>query len=549
MSYLALARKWRPRFFEDVMGQDHVVKALVNALNSKRLHHAWLFSGPRGVGKTSIARILAKSLNCINGITSNPCGKCDSCIGIDVGGTLDYLELDAASNRGVDEMSILLEQANYTPVSGRFKVFLIDEVHMLTNHAFNSMLKTLEEPPEHVKFIFATTDLHKIPITVLSRCLCFNLRNISTSSIISQLVKILESEKVIFETSALDIISRLANGSIRDALSLSDQAISYGNNSITEVSLRLMLGMVDVIKVENLLRSIMNDDANSIIKIADDIINSGFSYEEFLSDLAVLLSEVAISQQITGYENNASHNSRNISFFKHEISQDLLNLLYAVVVNSSQELDRAPDHYIGFIMICLRLVSLFKQGNIRSDNIVNPSDKQLIDNNKSHYDFVDLNDINESNNYLCIDQSSDIDCNSSVSNDFVFGFQELSVDRWVTLVNRLTVYGFALELAKQSEFIKVFENTIVIKVAISTLASQDNIERLQNALCDYFGVNVKLNVLVGADVNKTAYEISKSSLAYEKDKLIELVKNDVFVQDLVDDLDGEIISSTISKLE
>ncbi|EWM49300.1 DNA polymerase III, subunit gamma and tau [Bordetella holmesii 70147] len=245
MTYLVLARKWRPRSFDTLVGQDHVVRALTHALDTQRLHHAWLFTGTRGVGKTTLSRILAKSLNCETGITSKPCGVCRACTEIDAGRFVDYLELDAASNRGVEEMTQLLEQAVYAPGAGRFKVYMIDEVHMLTGHAFNAMLKTLEEPPPHVKFILATTDPQKIPVTVLSRCLQFNLKQMPPESIVGHLQAVLGQEQIGFEVPALRLIGQAASGSMRDALSLTDQAIAYSAGNLTEDAVRGMLGTID----------------------------------------------------------------------------------------------------------------------------------------------------------------------------------------------------------------------------------------------------------------------------------------------------------------
>ena len=250
MSYLVLARKYRPRHFGEMVGQEHVVQALANALTQQRLHHAYLFTGTRGVGKTTVSRILAKSLNCTGvdgqgGVTATPCGQCPACTAIDAGRFVDYTELDAASNRGVDEVQALLEQAVYKPVQGRFKVFMIDEVHMLTNTAFNAMLKTLEEPPEYLKFVLATTDPQKVPVTVLSRCLQFNLRPMAPETVLEHLTNVLAAEHVPAEPQALRLLSRAARGSMRDALSLTDQAIAFGSGQLQEAGVRQMLGAVD----------------------------------------------------------------------------------------------------------------------------------------------------------------------------------------------------------------------------------------------------------------------------------------------------------------
>ena len=358
MTYLVLARKWRPRSFDTLVGQDHVVRALTHALDTQRLHHAWLFTGTRGVGKTTLSRILAKSLNCETGITSKPCGVCRACTEIDSGRFVDYLELDAASNRGVEEMTQLLEQAVYAPGAGRFKVYMIDEVHMLTGHAFNAMLKTLEEPPPHVKFILATTDPQKIPVTVLSRCLQFNLKQMPADSIVGHLQAVLGQEQVGFEIPALRLIGQAAAGSMRDALSLTDQAIAYSAGNLTEEAVRGMLGTIDQRHLVRLLDALATGDAKGVLAVADELAIRGLSYAGALADLAVLLSRVAIEQRVTGVTPAEDPLAADISRLAQALHPDAVQLFYSVAVHSRGELTLAPDEYAGFIMACLRMLAL-----------------------------------------------------------------------------------------------------------------------------------------------------------------------------------------------
>lgn len=358
MTYLVLARKWRPRSFDTLVGQDHVVRALTHALDTQRLHHAWLFTGTRGVGKTTLSRILAKSLNCETGITSKPCGVCRACTEIDAGRFVDYLELDAASNRGVEEMTQLLEQAVYAPGAGRFKVYMIDEVHMLTGHAFNAMLKTLEEPPPHVKFILATTDPQKIPVTVLSRCLQFNLKQMPADSIVGHLQAVLGEEQVGFEVPALRLIGQAASGSMRDALSLTDQAIAYSAGNLTEDAVRGMLGTIDQRHLVRLLDALSAGDAKSVLAVADELATRGLSYAGALADLAVLLSRVAIEQRVTGAMPAEDPLAADIARLAQVLHPDAVQLFYSVAVHSRGELTLAPDEYAGFIMACLRMLAL-----------------------------------------------------------------------------------------------------------------------------------------------------------------------------------------------
>ncbi|WP_332613228.1 DNA polymerase III subunit gamma/tau [Achromobacter sp. ESBL13] len=358
MTYLVLARKWRPRSFDTLVGQDHVVRALTHALDTQRLHHAWLFTGTRGVGKTTLSRILAKSLNCETGITSKPCGVCRACTEIDAGRFVDYLELDAASNRGVEEMTQLLEQAVYAPGAGRFKVYMIDEVHMLTGHAFNAMLKTLEEPPPHVKFILATTDPQKIPVTVLSRCLQFNLKQMPADSIVGHLQAVLGHEEVAFEVPALRLIGQAAQGSMRDALSLTDQAIAYSAGNMTEDAVRGMLGTIDQRHLVRLLDALATGDAKGVLAVADELAVRGLSYAGALADLAVLLSRVAIEQRVTGVTPAEDPLAADIARLALGLHPDAVQLFYSVAVHSRGELTLAPDEYAGFIMACLRMLAL-----------------------------------------------------------------------------------------------------------------------------------------------------------------------------------------------
>ncbi len=365
-NYLVLARKWRPRTFETLIGQDHVVKALSNALSTQRLHHAWLFTGTRGVGKTTLARILAKSLNCEQGISPNPCGVCQACTEIDQGRFVDYLEFDAASNRGVDEMTQLLEQAIYAPTVGRFKIYTIDEVHMLTGHAFNAMLKTLEEPPPHVKFILATTDPQKIPVTVLSRCLQFNLKQMAPENIVLHLQNILTQEAVNYENEGLRLLAQAAAGSMRDALSLTDQAIAYSGANITADAIRDMLGTIDQRYLVRFLQQLLNANAQGILDVADELTTRGFSFSSALEDLASLLSRIAIEQRLPGTIAPEDPSVEDIVQLSRAINPDVLQLFYSIAIHSRAELALSPDEYTGFVMAGLRMLSLVSPQQMRT---------------------------------------------------------------------------------------------------------------------------------------------------------------------------------------
>lgn len=357
MSYQVLARKWRPKSFSNLVGQDHVVQALSNALSQQRLHHAYLFTGTRGVGKTTLSRILAKSLNCATGITATPCGECEACRAIDIGRYVDYMEMDAASNRGIADMVSLLEQAIYAPSSGRFKVYMIDEVHMLTKEAFNAMLKTLEEPPAHVKFILATTDPQKVPVTILSRCLQFNLRQMASSTITAHLQDVLGQEQIAFEDPALQLIARAANGSMRDALSLTDQAIAYGNQSVRESDVRSMLGAIDQSYLYDLLRALIASDAAALLDIAQQMDSRSIGFESALKDLAALLHLLAIAQHSPQAIADDHPERQTLLDLSAQLSAEMLQLYYQITILGHRDIGLAPDAYAGFTMTLLRMLA------------------------------------------------------------------------------------------------------------------------------------------------------------------------------------------------
>jgi DNA polymerase-3 subunit gamma/tau len=362
MSYQVLARKYRPKSFDTLVGQEHVVRALTHALDQKRLHHAYLFTGTRGVGKTTLSRILAKAFNCQGedgggGITSQPCGKCDACTAIDAGRFVDYIEMDAASNRGVDEMAQLLEQAVYAPSNARFKVYMIDEVHMLTNHAFNSMLKTLEEPPEHVKFILATTDPQKIPVTVLSRCLQFNLKQMPPGHIVGHLENILGQENITFDIPALRLLAQGAHGSMRDALSLTDQAIAYAAGKVTLDAVQGMLGALDQSYLIKLLDALAAKDGVSLLVIADEMAARSSSYNGALQDLGTLLHRVALAQTVPSAMPDDLPERNEVIRLASIFDAEEIQLFYQIVVHGRNELGLAPDEYAGFTMTLLRMLA------------------------------------------------------------------------------------------------------------------------------------------------------------------------------------------------
>ena len=379
MSYLVLARKYRPRNFGEMVGQEHVVQALSNALTQQRLHHAYLFTGTRGVGKTTVSRILAKSLNCQGpdgqgGITATPCGVCQACTDIDAGRFVDYTELDAASNRGVDEVQGLLEQAVYKPVQGRFKVFMIDEVHMLTNTAFNAMLKTLEEPPEYLKFVLATTDPQKVPVTVLSRCLQFNLRPMAPEMVLEHLTHVLGAERIEAEPGALRLLSRAARGSMRDALSLTDQAIAYGNGSLAEGGVRQMLGSADRGHVHALIDALARGDGGTVVETVEAMRVAGLAAASTLEEMTAVLQSMAVLQAVPSRAaaiDAADPDAAEVARLAGSMPPDETQLLYSICLHGRSELGLAPDEYAGLTMVLLRLLAFKPSGGAEKKSPLN----------------------------------------------------------------------------------------------------------------------------------------------------------------------------------
>lgn len=383
-AYQVLARKWRPKTFADLVGQQHVVKALQNALDKGRLHHAYLLTGTRGVGKTTIARILAKSLNCENTLHGDPCGQCQTCCDIDAGRFVDLLEIDAASNTGIDNIREVLENAQYAPTVGKYKVYIIDEVHMLSKSAFNAMLKTLEEPPEHVKFILATTDPHKVPITVLSRCLQFVLRNMTPQQVTDHLTHVLKTEQIMYEPNALALLGRAANGSMRDALSLLDQAIAMGSGGVKELDVRQMIGAVDKRYLYDLLTFLMEQDGERLLAKAQEMAANAIGFDSALNDLAMWLQRLALIKTVPSAVATDDPERERLAHLANYFSDEQIQLYYQCVIHGKQDLPLAPDEYAGFVMTLLRMLAFapFAAKNTPSDSVIegtqlhNPPEKK-----------------------------------------------------------------------------------------------------------------------------------------------------------------------------
>ena len=500
MSYQVLARKWRPRDFGSLVGQEHVVRALRHALEQKRLHHAYLFTGTRGVGKTTLARILAKCLNCETGITAQPCNRCSACTQIDAGRFPDYVELDAASNRGVDEMTQLLERSVYAPTAGRFKVYVIDEVHQLSGHAFNAMLKTLEEPPEHLKFILATTDPQKIPVTVLSRCLQFNLKQMPREAIRTHLEGLLGEEKVSFEGEALSLIGRAAAGSMRDALSLLDQAIAHGGGKISAAGVGEMLGAIDQGFLLRLLESVAAGDAAAAVAVAADMQSRSLSFDAALADLASLLLKLALAQSAPDALDADLPDRARVLELARSLDPETVQLCYQIALQGREDLPLAPDEHGGFVMTILRMLAFRPETAGREP--------------------------------------------APVAKKPAAAKGDAS---WPQLVQSLPVTGAARELARNAELKRregsLFE--LVVPKAKAFLVDRAHQDKLKAALEQHLGTAVTVKVAVGDVSGASAAAIEAGERDASRTAAAQAVQKDGFVNDLVNLLDGKVVDSSI----
>jgi len=504
MSYQVLARKWRPKDFASLVGQEHVVRALRHALETKRLHHAYLFTGTRGVGKTTLARILAKCLNCETGVTPEPCGKCAACVEIDAGRFVDLLEVDAATNTRVDEMRQLLETAQYAPTAGRYKVYVIDEVHQLSGHAFNAMLKTLEEPPEHMKFVLATTDPQKIPVTVLSRCLQFNLKQMPPAAIAAHLERILREEQVPAEPDALALIARAAAGSMRDALSILDQAIAHGAGRVGAADVADMLGAIDRGHLLALIDALARSDAAAAVKIADEMQARSLSFDAALADLAALLLKLALAQSVPSALEDEPERA-HLAELAERLDPESLQLYYQIALQGREDLPLAPDEHGGFVMTLLRMLAFRPEGTEKP--IERPAQRSAAAPKAP----------------------------------------SAAAAGWPELVQQLPVAGAARELARNAELQRREGNAFELLVprAKAYLAERAYTEKLKAALEQHLGASVTLKVGVGETAGNSAAALEANERDARRAAAAQAVHSDGFVKDLVNLFDGKVVDSTI----
>jgi len=538
-----LALKWRPKNFSGLTGQDHVVRALTNALEQKRLHHAYLFTGTRGVGKTTIARILAKSLNCETGITTTPCGKCSACIEIDSGHFVDLVELDAASNTQVDNMRELLENALYAPTCARYKIYIIDEVHMLSKSAFNAMLKTLEEPPDHVKFVLATTEPQKIPITVLSRCLQFNLKQIPPNLIAIHLKYVLEQEKISCDEASLQLLARASQGSMRDALSMLDQAIIFGKGKVEETGVHAMLGTIDQSYLYDLLEALAQKDGAQMLAVADAIEARSLSFDAALQELAGLFHRLALAQIVPQTINEDMPEHGQICSLAKKFMPEDLQLFYQIALHGRGDLGLAPDEYSGFTMALMRMLAFAPESS--SENItvsyrppsVIPKEKLPLFDGKVSKPNIKTEHVAPP--ALKVETALNTDsCTNQLNGN------------WAVLVNQLKLNGMTKMLAHHCEMKNFSTDNIELCVQAEHkhLLEKTYQDKIKTALSEHFGKPVRLKFSVGSVTGMTPAELDTRERQAKQLQAIAAIETDPFVRELIDNFDAKLIISSIKPI-
>lgn len=542
-----LARKWRPKTFAQLAGQEHVVRALSNALSQNRLHHAYLFTGTRGVGKTTIARIFAKSLNCVTGVSATPCGECSACKEIDNGRFVDLIELDAASNTQVDNMRELLESALYAPTSGRFKVYIIDEVHMLSKSAFNAMLKTLEEPPGHVKFILATTDPQKIPVTVLSRCLQFNLKQLPPALIATRLQYVLEQEQMSFESAAVNLVARAAQGSMRDALSLMDQAIAFSDGKVGEVVVRAMLGAIDQGYLFDLLLALLEKNGVKLLQIADTMAERSVAFGAALQELAILLHRIALAQTVPQAIDIDEPERLRLLELAQAFTMEDTQLLYQIAIHGRDEIELAPDEYAGFTMTLLRMLAFLPAKSAQQPVLIapvaaaQPVAKPVMAATKSA-------SASKPEHISARLASTDIVSNGAPANSESAVGNQLD---WGVLLAQLNVQGMAQQLAKHCVLQSLLGGKITLCLSQDHKHLHNNknaIEKLQIALEEYFAKPMKLNIVLGNAETPTPALMEQRDKQRKQQQASNTIELDNFVREARAELEASVITDSIKPI-
>ncbi len=549
MSDLALARKWRPKTFSEVIGQTHVVSALTNALTNQRIHHAFLFSGTRGVGKTTLARIFAKAVTCESGISAEPCGQCSACQGVDQGNLIDLIEVDAASRTKVEDTRELLDNVQYTPTVSRFKIYLIDEVHMLSMHSFNALLKTLEEPPEHVKFLLATTNPRKLPATILSRCIQFNLKSVDITRLGTHLEKILKAEKIKFEPQALLILAKSANGSVRDSLSLLDQAIAYCNGDITSTQTRAMLGMIDDPLINQLFDRIISGDADGVFAAIDRMSEKSADYATALDELISLVHNVSLFQLSPGSLQYKGIDSGEISRFSARIDAEELQLLYQIALVGKRDFPYAPDPASGFEMTVMRMLA-FQPRKHAGDR---PSGRQPQPPGADS----GVGDSSAAPPVAGVSGMSGASATPRVSGTGKPDLQNIGTSQgWQNLIDQSGLNGIKRTLLMNMSPVSVDGHVVTVALESSrrALFTEDRKRQIEQHFRERFSLDMRLKVKL-EDLSQATLENNTPAQKIEQQKLQEQEAarqafiNDRNVQKMIEVFDAEVVSDSIRKIK
>ncbi|QMU61119.1 MAG: DNA polymerase III subunit gamma/tau [Gammaproteobacteria bacterium] len=539
MSYQALARKWRPKNFTEVVGQGHVVKALANALDQERIHHAYLFTGTRGVGKTTLARIFAKCLNCEQGMTSSPCGTCGSCEEIDAGRFIDLIEVDAASRTKVEDTRELLDNVQYSPTRGNFKVYLIDEVHMLSGHSFNALLKTLEEPPPHVKFLLATTDSQKLPITVLSRCLQFNLKRLSNDAITTQLKKLLQAEEISFEKNALHALARSADGSMRDSLSLLDQAIAYSDGNVTDIAIHEMLGTVPREFLHKLMQALANSDSAAIMQATQELAQLSADFNGLFVDIIEVLHQVALSQAVPSMLETLEFDAALVKELTGSFSPEDVQLYYQIALIGKRDLYLSTTPQSALEMTLLRMLTFrpTESTKIKIDVAPSPGNtlKKTDTTQKTEKKIKESSESNKAGKPNKNASLKDLSENN---------------EEWPKLVEKLGLQAVSYSLASNCSIESITDETITLHLAYKHegIATKGAQQRLEKALQEYFGNELKLIIEISS--NQLETPAKKKDRAREKiqSQAEKTAESDEAVKALKSQFGAEIIEGSVKPL-